>query len=213
VTSHRPPILVGLAIVATMLAGCSGGTASGNPTTPPGSPPASTTASSTAASDGAPPVQNPLPAKVLDGSPCDTALTNADVKEFIGNSDPAKHDEDPTGQICFWYNAAGSGARIGVTYQTEIDGGLRLAYKNVKPTAVRWDVLQPIQGYPAVSYLPAGDDPNAKSQCHIVVAVADNLSYSVGMVVSNNAQQRGIDGCTAGRDVADRVMTNLKARA
>jgi hypothetical protein len=149
---------------------------------------------------------------VLDGSPCDTALTSADVKEFIGTPDPAKQDEDPTGEICFWYNAAGSGARIGVTYQTKIDGGLRLAYKNVKPTAVRWDVLQPIQGYPAVSYLPAGDDPNAISQCHIVVAIADNLSYSVDVTVGDQARQRGVTGCVAGRDVADRVMTNIKAR-
>jgi hypothetical protein len=212
VISRRPPTLVGLAIIATMLTGCSGGTTSGNPTTAPTSPSDSASTSSTASSGGAPLVQNPLPAKALDGSPCDSALTSADVKEFIGSTDPAKQDEDPTGEICTWHNVTANGS-ISVAYQTKIDGGLRLAYKNVKPTAVRWDVLQPIQSYPAVGYLANGSKGLEPTECEVVVGIADNLAYSVGIFISANAQKKGVDPCVAGRDVADRVMTNIKARA
>jgi hypothetical protein len=211
VTQRQILTLAGMAIAVITLAGCSGNTVAGNPTPNSGSTP-STSAPSSSSAEDAPSVQNPLPAKVLDGSPCDTALTTADVTKFIGNSTPAKPDEDPTGNICFWHNLAGDNASLGVTYQTKADGALRLAYKNVKPSAARWDVLQPIQGYPAVGYLAAGDDPANKSQCHVVVGISDHLAYSVDMTLSDTATQKGIDPCDAGRNVADQVLTNIKAR-
>jgi hypothetical protein len=85
-------------------------------------------------------------------------------------------------------------------------------YQNVKPTAVRWEELQPVQGYPAIGYLPNGDDPTNKRDCQIVVGVADNLTYSVGLALGECVVGKK-DPCDVGRNVADAVMTNLKARA
>jgi hypothetical protein len=64
-------------------------------------------------------VQNPLPAKVLDGDPCETALTGADINRFLGTADPAKPSSNTLGLKCDWGNAAGSGAGITVFYHTK----------------------------------------------------------------------------------------------
>jgi Protein of unknown function (DUF3558) len=212
VTRQRSLIIIGLAFGEIMLAGCSGGAVTGNPTTPPASTTGTATSPAAASSDDAPAVQDPLPANVLDGNPCDTALTLADVTGFVGTPDPNKASQDPTGATCEWDNAAGNGASVTVVYQTKIDSGFRLAYKNVKPKAVRWTELQPVQGYPAVGYLADGSKGLETRECQVVVGISDNLSYSVGLILSDQGQAKGIDPCTAGRDVADRVLTNIKAR-
>ncbi|WP_297548007.1 DUF3558 family protein [Amycolatopsis sp.] len=150
-----------------MLAGCS---VAGVPSAVPGS--VSTTRASTS---NVPSVENPLPAKVLAGSPCDTALTTADLTTLIGTPNPPTPSDNAAGPKCDWNNASGSGAHIGVTYQTKAGGGLSL-------------------------------------DCRVFVGIRDDLVFTVGMFISQGAASKGIDACTAGRDVADRVLTNIKAR-
>ncbi|MFD9895584.1 DUF3558 domain-containing protein [Amycolatopsis sp. NPDC059027] len=204
-------IVTVLSAAGLVVAGCSGGTGK-SPATQSSAPPASD--SSPAAQNGAPKVQNPLPAKVLEGSPCDTSLSADDVKEFIGAPDPAKPDNSAAlGASCSWHNAAGNGASIDVGYQTKLKGGLGAAYSNVKPDAVRWVEPSPIQGYPLVGYLSANSNGLEKSECVLVVGISDDLTYSVGLFLSDSAKRKNIDPCTAGRDVADRVLTRIKTRA
>jgi hypothetical protein len=202
-------MFIGVTFLGALLAACSGSTVVGSPTTTSSGQPTSTGSTTLA-----PPVQNPLPAKAIDGSPCDSALSGTQLSDLIGKTDPAKPGDTPLGSSCSWENASANGAGISVYYQTKSDQGLNLAYKNVKPTATHWEELQPIQGYPAVGYRAAGDtDTTGTDHCNVVVGISATLSYSVAITMSTTAIAKKIDACAAGRDVADRVLTNIKARA
>ncbi|UMP02861.1 DUF3558 domain-containing protein [Amycolatopsis sp. EV170708-02-1] len=180
--------------------------------TNPGTPTPGASASSSSAgvpNNGAPAVQNPLPAKVLDGSPCDSALTPQQLETFIGEPSPGKPSTDALGAACRWSSASGSGAGFTISYQTKSDQGISLPYKNVKPNAARWVELEPIDGYPAIGYTNIQDD----NGCAVVVGVSDQLAYSVSLSLGDKAAQQGKDGCALGRDVASEVLKNLKGRA
>jgi hypothetical protein len=174
--------------------------------------PASTTtapSSTASANSDVPTVPSPLPATALDGSPCDSALTSSQITHFLGQSTPAKPSDTELGPMCQWSSASGSGAGITVAYQTESDQGIGLAYGNVKPKAARWQPLEPVQGFPAVAYTNTGD----KRACVIVVGVTDKLAFSTGLTLGDKAASEGKDCFDAAPEVADTVLTNLKARA
>jgi hypothetical protein len=61
---------------------------------------------------GARKVDNPLPAKVLDGSPCDSALTSEQLTGFLGEPSAPKAKDEALGPSCTWTSASGSGAGI-----------------------------------------------------------------------------------------------------
>jgi uncharacterized protein DUF3558 len=191
---------------ATLLTSCTGKEAlSGTPTPAPVSAPE-------LPNSGAPKVDNPLPAKVLDGNPCDSALTAEQVQGYLGRTDPPDSKDSELGPTCDWASDSGSSAGIFLAYETKTGQGISLTYKNVKPKAKRWvDDLDPVQGYPTVGYVAVGTTDNRT--CVIVVGVADDLAYSVSLSIGDSAVQAGKDACQLGRGVADTVLTNLKARA
>jgi hypothetical protein len=155
-------IVVRAATVAgslALLSACTGHTST--PTPAPSSPAASSEPAAVPHS-GAPKVENPLSETALDGSPCDTAFTSAQLAEFLGEPTPPERSDDALGQACSWTNTAGTGVRLQVGYQTKSDQGLSLAYQNVKPQAARWVELDPVQTHPAVGYVDAGGDPSDK---------------------------------------------------
>ncbi|MEV6625260.1 DUF3558 domain-containing protein [Amycolatopsis sp. NPDC051106] len=186
-----------------VLASCTGDRqTSGTPTPAPSS-------SAELPNSGAPKVDNPLPAKVMDGSPCDSALTEQELTDYLGQPGAAKPKDSELGPMCDWASTSGSGAGILVAYETKTGQGLSLTYKVEKPKAGRWvDDLAPVQGYPAVGYVDVG--ASGQRSCVIVVGVADDLAYSVSLVLGSDS---GKDACQLGRGVADTVLTNLKARA
>ncbi|MEC3974655.1 DUF3558 domain-containing protein [Amycolatopsis sp. H20-H5] len=202
-----------LVAVAFPLAACTGDRTVPGVASTPTSAGDSSSGASTLPHHGAPKVQDPLPGKVLEGNPCDSALTPTQVKEFIGDSDPATRADDALGTACRWRNAPGTGAAFTVGYETKNTEGLSLSYKTIKPTAARWEEPAPVQGYPAIAYVPDGITAADKRLCSVVVGVSDQLSYSVTMTLGDAATAAHVDGCTAARDVADAVMTNVKARA
>ena len=172
-----------------------------------------TVATTDVPNSGAPKVENPLPAKVLDGSPCDSALTPQQLTDFIGETTRAAIPKtDALGTACDWGNPD-TGAGFNIGYQTRSDQGLSLTYKNAKPDSARWVELDPVQSYPAVAYVAKGLNVAKKQDCVIVVGISDNLAYSISLTIGDNAVRQGKDACLLGRDVADAVMTNLKARA
>jgi hypothetical protein len=193
---------------AMLLTACTGdhktpGTASPAPTSVAGVP-----------NSGAPKVENPLPANVLDGSPCDSALTADQVTQYLGEVSAPKSSDEVLGPSCDWTSASGSGAGILVGYDTKTGQGISLAYKNEKPKADRWaDDLGPVQGYPAVGYVEQGVDPGNKRDCVVVVGVSDELAYSISLILGDKSAAAGKDACELGHGVADTVLTNLKARA
>ena len=200
---------------AVLLSACSGGTVTGVASTTSVSSSTGASSSSTAAvpHSGAPKVTSPLPAKVLDGSPCDSALTSTQLTHFLGQTAPPKPSTDALGTACDWHNAGLNGSGFQISYQTKSQNGISLAYESVKPTASRWVDLAPIQGYPAIGYVAPGVDPTDKLSCVIVVGVTDELAYSVVLTLSDESAAQHKDACMLGPDVADAVMTNLKARA
>jgi hypothetical protein len=154
-------------------------------------------------------VDDPLSADVLDGSPCETALTADQVSTFLGDSTRRSESDSQLGPVCNWSSNAGSGASIAMNYQTKSDQGLSLAYQNVHPTAARWKPLDPIQGFPAVAYATSND----KRACVVVVGVSDELAYPMALTLGDKATSEGKDSFDLGPQVADAVLTNLKARA
>jgi hypothetical protein len=202
-----------LAVGCSVLVGCSDKNVQGSPTTS-GSQAASdnSDAPKTVPHSGAPHVADPLPTRALDSDPCQTALSSGDLTRFLGTVDPPRPNEDQLGKNCRWFNGSGSGAAFTVAYQTKSDQGISLAYLNVKPTAARWDELAGVQGHPAIGYQIGGTPASDNYTCQVVVGASDQLAYSVGMTLGENARGRR-DACEVGRDVADAVMTNLKARA
>jgi Protein of unknown function (DUF3558) len=199
VIRRYPLLLAGLALV---LAGCSS-TVAGNALPAPAA----------AGADSAPAVQNPLPAKVLDGEPCTTALTADDVTYLLGESRPPSTTSTSAGESCTWASTDPQGARFAVTYRNHGGAGLELYYQTIKPTADHWVTIDPVQGYPGVGYRSAGTAASDRNSCELVVAISDGLVYTVDLFLSANAIAKGTEACTTARIVADRVMTNLKAQA
>lgn len=208
-----PLVAVALASAACLTA-CSGVHESGGTPTPVSAPSGSVADGAGVPNNGAPKVENPLPDKVLSGSPCDSALTASQLSTYMGAGvDPAKPSEASLGATCQWGNKE-SGAALTVIYQTKSDQGISLSYASRKPQAKRWTELDPVQGYPAIGYATEYlDDSRPKGNCVVVVGVSDKLAYSLSLVLGDSAAASGKDACTLGRVVADSVLTNLKARA
>jgi len=192
-----------------LLAACDGDRTTPGTPAPGTSAPTAPSSTAVVPNSGAPAVQNPLPAKVLDGSPCDSALTPQQIETFIGEPNPGKPKTDALGTACDWSSASGSGAGFTISYQTKSDQGISLPYRNVKPKAARWVELDPIDGYPTIGYTNIQDD----NGCAVVVGISDQLAYSVSLSLGDKATQAGKDGCELGRDVAAEVLKNLKGRA
>lgn len=204
----------GLIAGAALLAACQQ-SAEGDPM-PQQSLPSNTTdsASSTTSTSvpgqlphsGAPPVTDPLPASVLEGNPCG-ALTSANAKELLGSDyEQPRKDSTVLGPSCHWADLS-TGTSFTVYYGTGFNAGLSQTYANVKPTAVRWVEMKPIEGYPVVGYLSAGSRAT-NTDCQVMVGISNKLAYGVGMTLSEGAA-KDTDPCQAGRKVAVMVMDNL----
>ena len=129
-------------------------------------------------------MQRPLPAKVLDGSPCDSALTVEQITTFLGGPEQPKPSTDQLGAACDWSNVD-AGATFTVGYQTKSDQRISLAYKSVKPSAKRWLDLDPVQGYPGIGYVVTELVPGQNKNCVVVVGISDELAYSVSLVIGD----------------------------
>jgi hypothetical protein len=152
-----------------------------------------------------------LPANVLSGDPCATALTPAQVKDALGIEAQGKGDTLPgVGPNCSWSNLD-TGAKVTVYFVTETGQGLSGVYANSKPRSVVWKELPTIQGFPAVAHVTSvGGDP--KQACSISVGVADNLSFDVALYLSDSKVGK-VDPCTVAPRAANDVVTTLKQKA
>ncbi|MFB9924886.1 DUF3558 domain-containing protein [Amycolatopsis halotolerans] len=192
--------VLGLALLAAACSSPTDGTA-----TPPGS--ATAPSSQTPPYGGAPKVENPLPDNALSGDPCQ-ALTSQQITDQLGSALAGKPDSHPV-PSCSWTNTETT-ASIGVSYYPASNDGLSNAYVNVKPQMKRWDVLPPIQGFPAVAYATQpGPTPNT---CDVLVGVTDRLSFLVD-VAPRTGKMGKVDPCPLAADVANDVLTTLKQKA
>lgn len=191
--------VLGIALLATA---CSSPT-DGTPTTPQVSSPTG----QALPYGGAPKVENPLPDNALSGDPCQ-ALTPQQISDQLGAALTGKPDSHPI-PSCSWTNPETT-ASVGVSYYPASNDGLSNAFVNVKPQMKRWDVLPPIQGFPAVAYsTQAGSTPNT---CDVLVGVTDRLSFMVD-VAPRTGKMGKVDPCPLAADVANDVVTTLKQKA
>ena len=159
---------------------------------------------------GAPKVSAPLPASVLTGDPCTEALTAEQGEAAGGVTAPGEPSQHAIGPKCDWSNQKNH-SLAAVTYGTKTGEGLSATYENAKPQAVVWRELPLVQGFPAVAAVTRlGGRP--EEFCQVTVGVADNLSFDVGVFLSD-AKKGKTDPCDGAARVADMVMTNLRRKA
>ncbi|RJQ79629.1 DUF3558 domain-containing protein [Amycolatopsis panacis] len=157
---------------------------------------------------GAPKVVHPLPDSVLSGSPCD-ALSPKQILDDVGPGVPGKVDDGALGPVCRWYD--GDGGPMLMAYFTTLQHeGLSVIYKQVKSQMRRFDVLPPIQGFPAVAY---DTRPGPKTRdCHLAVGLADTLDVQIGLSLGDHDAGK-TDACGLAAIAADQVVTTLTAKA
>jgi len=191
---------------AALLAACSG-TTGGTPTPAPSSSSSSPTGE-TPPYAGAPKVDAPLPDSVLAGSPCD-ALTPEQITKNFGTSVTGEPSTSPLGTKCTW-SAPHGGPVLVVFFTTKQKQGLSIVYKQIKPQMKRFDVLPPIQGFPAVAYDPK---PGPRSDgCQVAVGLSDTLEFEAGLELGE-ANRGQADACGFSADAASDVVTTLKQKA
>ncbi|MET9260501.1 DUF3558 domain-containing protein [Amycolatopsis sp. NPDC004079] len=198
---RRTALVVGSAVLA---AACSHSPAGGQADTAA----TATVRSAALPHSGAPKVEHPLPASVLSGDPCKTALTPAQVESIISVAPPGKlRNIGGLGPSCRWSNID-SGSAISTGYVTEDHQGLSAVYRNSKPKAKLWRPLPPVQGFPAVAFtVDLGD-----GLCQVSVGTADDLSIDVTISLGESTKGN-TDPCTVAGQAADMVIANLRRRA
>ncbi|MFB9929254.1 DUF3558 domain-containing protein [Amycolatopsis halotolerans] len=190
---------------AALLAACSG-TTGGNPT--PVTSSSSLPGNEVPPYGGAPKVENPLPDSVLSGSACD-ALNSQQIHVNFGADLVGKPEDGPLGPKCTWSDHQG-GSMLTIFYTTKQREGLSIIYKQVKPQMKRFDVLPPIQGFPAVAYDPK---PGPRTDgCQIAVGLSDTLEFEVGLDLGLSNSGKA-DACGLAADVTGDVVTTLKKKA
>ncbi|MGV9294469.1 DUF3558 domain-containing protein [Amycolatopsis sp. NPDC003676] len=191
--------IVGVLALAALAAGCS------TPTN--GTPTSSAPSSPSLPYGGAPKVDNPLPDTVFADGPCQ-ALT-ADQLSFQLGSAVAGKPDNSAAPSCDWISPD-THARIGLSFFGKNNDGLSNVYANVRPQMKRFDVLPPIQGFPAVAY--STQPGPITNSCDVNVGVTDQLSFMVEAAPGETKLNK-IDPCPLAVSVAGNVITTLKQKA
>jgi hypothetical protein len=189
------PVFVGAAL---LVAGCSS-----SPSTGSGGTSATSSSPASSVAPAAPKVTDPLPASVFDKHPCDSALTADQLKQLISDAPPSYRTDNAAGPGCGW-DRKDAGTIIDVAWMTGVRGGLGQVYAAQEQAPFR----QPteVDGYPGLLYNP-NDQPTRI--CHIAVGIADNLVFDASL----NARVAKVDRCEGAKQIAQKVLANLKAAA
>lgn len=152
-------------------------------------------------------MNDPLPATVLSGDPCD-ALTRQQVQQALGEDAPRGTPKSTeAGPGCNWQDSR-SGAGFTVFFSNVTGEGLSGYYANTRPRMKVWRELRPIDGLPAVAYKTADDD----LLCSVAVGLADDLAIDVVGGFGHAADGQA-DPCGGMRALAEAVVQNLKQKA
>ncbi|GAA3586559.1 DUF3558 domain-containing protein [Amycolatopsis ultiminotia] len=200
---RAPLALLGAAL---LLAACSSTTA-GTPSPAPSS--STAPASRVPPYAGAPKVENPLPDSVLAGDPCQ-ALTQEQIVSDVGPGITGKQESaSGFGPTCDWPDSD-AGSLLTVSFMTGQKLGLSALYDQTRKLMKRFDVLPPVQGYPAVAY---DDHPGPQSpSCQTAVGISDTLRFEIGVELGA-ANRDKTDACRITTAVAGQVLTTLMQKA
>ncbi|WP_246127652.1 DUF3558 domain-containing protein [Amycolatopsis rhizosphaerae] len=154
-----------------------------------------------------PTVSSPLPVAVISKHPCDSALTDAQVKDLLGEISPRFHTDNQAGLLCQWQKQS-TGATVAIGWLTGLKDGLNQVYANQKDDAY----FQPseIEGFPALVYDITDRKPD--TNCAISIGIADKVAIDVGFTVGTNRSGKQ-NPCDAAKVIAGMVLDNLKAAA
>jgi hypothetical protein len=214
VRSQRSTLLIGL-LGLLVLGGCTV-QSQGSPRPTRGSTDTSTTEQSPSSIEetpggtnlpnhGAPNVENPLDITKFLRDPC-KALTAEQAAELNVPTTGAG-SANTLGQVCEWKNPDTRGF-VNIEMREKNASGLSALYaadKNGKYPF--FDVLPPIEGYPAVAYDVT--DERDRGICAVSVGVANDLSFAVGLELSP-ANIGTKDPCETAASVAGMMMKTMK---
>lgn len=212
-SSPRYVLLVSLLGVA-VLAGCTT-TSAGEPA-PGESRPTPETTGSAPSSDpseelpfaGAPKVDNPLDTTDFQQNPC-TTFTSAQTNELNVDVDGEPLDA-PLGRACQWSNDETRGY-VQIRFNNKNPVGLSGEYKaDQDGEFVFFDVLDPIEGYPAVSNDVV--DRRPRGVCTVIVGVTDETAFEA-VVQLSQANIGEKDPCKTAADVAGMALQTMKGGA
>lgn len=192
---HVAAVLFAAGLLAV---GCS----SSPSTQPPGAVRTPSASSAFPGASSAPKVADPLPASVFDKHPCDIALTPDQLKQLISEAPPSHRTDNAAGPGCGWTRQS-TGTIIEVAWLTGA-GSLSEVIASQEHSVFHQQTE--VDGYPALYYNP---EEQPTEICHVAVGIADNLVFEAAI----NALAGKVNRCDAANQIAEKVLTNLKAAA
>lgn len=187
-----------VAALGIVVTGCSSGAGTPTPANP------TTTTTNSANLNGAPRVANPLNTEKMQSNPCGSVSTAALRQLDIGTSAKPGNVGGPT---CDW--GSDSDPNVGgatISYLTSASG-LSTVYGQ-KSTYALFQVLPPIDGYPAV--IAAQSDERSTGNCDVTVGVSDKLAMDVAVTVNSGPQKT--DPCTPAETLAADAISTIRGQ-
>lgn len=198
---------------AALLVGCSDEGGTPTPTGPATSQPTeSSQQGGSLPHSGAPKVTSPVSdTSSWEADPC-SAITEEQFSSAgleIGRFEPDM--ESDAGPGCEWALESGFAAAFSGTFITFNKEGLSALYKaNEGGSYQAWDVLEPVEGFPAVR--ASEKDEESDGVCAVATGIRDNLIYSV-VVTLDPESPEGKDPCKAAQDIAALAVQTMKGGA
>jgi hypothetical protein len=156
---------------------------------------------------GAPKVNDPLETSRYQQDPC-LGLTAAQTEELNVNS-PGEPRDGALGNACTWGGRDDRRALVELASLDEYPFGLSAAYQaNEDGKYDFFEVLPPIEGYPAVALGRVDDRQNGG--CALAVGVSDEIAFGVTIRLSTaNVAEK--DPCETAAMVAGMALRTMKA--
>jgi hypothetical protein len=157
---------------------------------------------------GVPKVDIPIDVSRFQKAPCES-LSQAQSSELLGPEvtiNPAVDDE--AGPTCHWNVPAVSQAGVGVTFFKTTQLGLTGIYQAKDSAYQFFQPLDPIDGYPTVAF-GTTDERNTKGRCLLALGTSDTQQVDIAVSLSETNIGKK-DPCTAARDVAAKILGNLR---
>ncbi len=210
----RPMVLLGAAVVAVAVAGCTS-TSEGSPRPVPEdvvteSSPSSTAPTSAPEEDlpyaGAPEVSDPQDTESFQRDPC-TTLTDAQVDQL--KAQPGEPHDGGLGNACEFRSRTDRLALIDIAFADEYPHGLSALYQgNEDGKWAYFEELPPIGGFPAVAYDSV--DQRDTGACAVDVGTSNEIAFEVSLQLSAGNVGRK-DPCETAAMVAGMVVQTMKA--
>jgi hypothetical protein len=157
---------------------------------------------------GVPKVENPIDIAHFKQAPCD-ALTAAQATELLGDGvTPKPEVAGSAGPQCRWNSPTLSQAGVGVIFTSVDNRGITRVYEAQGKEYPFFKPLAPVDGYPVAAYDASGDQ-TSHGNCTVALGTSDRQTVDIDVTLSE--RNVGKDPCAAARDVAAKVLTNLKA--